>query len=92
MYEGFGIPPLEAMACGCPVIASNKSSIPEVVGDAGILIEPNEENLFDSMFNLLNDKNLRINLAKKGMERANEFSLEKEYKKTLMIYSHFTNY
>lgn len=86
LYEGFGLPVLEAMACGCSVIASNKASIPEVVGDAGILIEPNSDNLFKSMFNLLKDKGLRKELSKKGLEQAKKFSLEKECEKTLKVY------
>ncbi|CEG11088.1 Mannosyltransferase [groundwater metagenome] len=86
LYEGFGLPPLEAMACGCPVIASNKASIPEVVGDAGILVEPDEDNLFKSMFNLLKDKRLIKELSKKGLEQAKKFSLEKECEETLKIY------
>jgi len=86
LYEGFGLPVLEAMACGCPVIASNKASIPEVVGDAGILVEPDEDDLFNSMFNLLKDENLRKELSKKGLEQAKKFSLEKECEETLKIY------
>ncbi len=86
LYEGFGLPVLEAMACGCPVIASNKASIPEVVGDAGILFEPDEDNLFNSMFNLLSDESLRKELSKKGLEQAKKFSLEKECEETLKIY------
>jgi len=86
LYEGFGLPPLEAMTCGCPVIASNKSSIPEVVGDAGILIEPDEDNLFKSMFNLLTNESLRKELSKKGLKQAKKFSLEKECEETLKIY------
>jgi len=86
LYEGFGLPVLEAMACGCPVIASNKASIPEVVGDAGILVEPDEDSLFNSMFNLLKDENLRKEFSKKGLEQAKKFSLEKECEETLKIY------
>jgi len=88
LYEGFGLPPLEAMACSCPVIASNKASIPEVVGDAGILVEPDEDNLFKSMFNLLKDESLREELSKKGLEQAKKFSLEKECEETLRIYEY----
>lgn len=87
LYEGFGLPVLEAMACGCPVIASNKASIPEVVRDGGILIEPNENNLFESMLNLLTDESLRKEISRKGLERANKFSLEKECIETLKIYA-----
>lgn len=90
LYEGFGLPPLEAMACGCPVIASNISSIPEVVGDAGILVEPDEDNLFKSMFNLLKDESLQRDLSKKGLERVKKFSLEKECEETIKIYGSYS--
>jgi len=60
LYEGFGIPPLEAMACGIPVVASNTSSIPEVVGDAALLFDPyNVEEMAETMYRTLVDKNLK---------------------------------
>lgn len=86
-YEGFGLPPLEAMQCGVPVITSNTSSLPEVVGDAGILIDPKDEDqLCQAMFNMLNDSNLRTTLSQKGLERAKQFSWKKCADQTVEIY------
>lgn len=77
LYEGFGLPPLEAMACGTPVICSNVTSLPEVVGDSGILVDPSEtKNFIGAMELLLSNRNLRDNLSSKGLQRATEFSLE----------------
>ncbi|MBU4480620.1 glycosyltransferase family 4 protein [Patescibacteria group bacterium] len=87
MYEGFGLPPLEAMACGTPVITSNSSSLPEVVGDAGILIDPKDVNAFASaIVRVLNNEELKIELAKKGKLRAQRFTTEKMAYKTIKIY------
>ncbi len=88
IYEGFGIPPLEAMACGTPVIASNSSSIPEVVGDAAILVDPyNEKILANSILNLLKDTNLQKDLVDKGLKRARMFSWDKMAREMLQIYT-----
>lgn len=77
-YEGFGLPPLEAMSCGCPVITSNNSSLPEVVGDAGIMIDwDNDEQHIEAYEKYYFNKNLRIQNAEKGLDRAKEFSWEK---------------
>ena len=74
LYEGFGMPALEAMACGTPVIASNQSSIPEVVGEAGILIDPSRpEELIDAL-RRVNDDTMRKALIDAGLERAKLFS------------------
>ncbi len=74
-YEGFGLPPLEAMACGAPVIASNSSSIPEVVEDAAILVDPHDPNsLAQTLQQIDNDASLRLILSKKGLKRAQKFS------------------
>jgi glycosyltransferase involved in cell wall biosynthesis len=87
LYAGFGLPVLEAMACGTPVITSNLTSLPEVVGDAGITINPdNIDQLVESMYKVLTDKNLRENMAKKGIERAKMFSWEKSAEKTMAVY------
>jgi len=78
LYEGFGIPPLEAMACGTPVISSNVSSIPEVVGDAGILVDPySDEAIADGIRRVLDDRELRVQMSEAGLKRANGFTWEK---------------
>ena len=78
LYEGFGLPPLEAMQCGTPVITSNTSSLPEVVGDAAIMIDPHDdEALIQSYERMYYDDSLRDELSKKGIERAKLFSWEK---------------
>ncbi len=75
LYEGFGIPPLEAMACNCPVVASNTSSIPEAVGDAGLLFNPKDPNdLAEKIDKILHDKELSKNLIEKGKARAKQFT------------------
>ena len=74
LYEGFGLPPLEAMGCGTPVIASNLTSIPEVVGDAGILVNPLDiESMSQTIGDLIKEPEKRELLAKKGLERAKLF-------------------
>ncbi|HAW59525.1 MAG TPA: glycosyltransferase family 1 protein [Bacteroidales bacterium] len=90
LYEGFGLPPLEAMACGCPVITSNVSSLPEVVGDAGILIDPNNVNeLSCAIYKALTDVEFKNSLKLKGLERANMFSWRKFAEETASIYEEF---
>lgn len=85
-FEGFGFPPLEAMACGTPVVASNNSSLPEVVGDAGLSVDPyNVSDIATTIKNLLEDRRLRENLIKKGLARAQQFSWQKCAEKTIEI-------
>jgi glycosyltransferase involved in cell wall biosynthesis len=86
LYEGFGLPPLEAMNCGCPVIASNTSSIPEVVGDAGILINPQDVKAIASALEILLCEETRNNYIKKGFERAKLFAWDKAAEKYIEIY------
>ncbi len=75
LFEGFGIPPLEAMSCGCPVIASNLTSLPEVCGDAAYYVNPYDvEDIASAIKHVLNNENLQNTLRKKGLERANFFS------------------
>ncbi|MFQ6726808.1 MAG: glycosyltransferase, partial [Alphaproteobacteria bacterium] len=77
-YEGFGMPPLEAMKCGCPVITSNNSSLPEVVGDAGIMIDwDSDEQHITAYEKYYFDKKYRDSMAKKGLERSKQFSWDK---------------
>lgn len=78
LYEGFGLPALEAMACGTPVIASNTTALPEVVGDAGVLVNPLDVNeIACAMLTVLDDGALRAELRRKGLERARLFSWER---------------
>ncbi|WP_300368247.1 glycosyltransferase family 1 protein [Brachyspira sp.] len=77
-YEGFGLPPLEAMACGCPVITSNNSSLPEVVGDAGIMIDwDSDEQHIESYEKYYFDEKYREEMSRRGLERSKLFSWEK---------------
>lgn len=85
-YEGFGLPPLEAMACGCPVISSNKTSLPEIVGNSALVIEPNKQNLCRAVSKVLTDKKLRKELIRKGLKQAKKFTWEKCAKETLKVY------
>lgn len=89
LYEGFGLPVLEAMACGTPVVTSNISSLPEIVGDAGILVTPGDEDaLAQAMIGVLNDRELQRTLAEKGRIRSKNFSWKRTAKETLQVYQH----
>jgi len=88
LYEGFGLPILEAMACGTPVIASNVSSIPEVAGDAAALIPPDDpEEWKDAIEILLDNPILRKELSEKGIERARAFSWQKTALETMKVFT-----
>jgi glycosyltransferase involved in cell wall biosynthesis len=87
LYEGFGLPPLEAMACGTPVITSNVTSLPEVVGESAIMLDPlNTELLAQSMGDLIKNDSDRNSLRCKGIERAKLFTWEKCARETLAVY------
>lgn len=92
LYEGFGLPPLEAMACGTPVITSNTSSLPEVVGDAGIMVDPHDtESLAESIVKVLNNAEIRDSMREKGLARAGKFSWKETARRTLNVYQNVCN-
>jgi len=87
LYEGFGLPPLEAMASGTPVVTSNVSSLPEVVGDAAVLVNPYDvDAIVDGLRRVLTDPVLAADMRRKGIERAREFSWERSVAKTWAVY------
>jgi glycosyltransferase involved in cell wall biosynthesis len=87
LYEGFGLPPLEAMAAGCPVAVSNSSSIPEVVGEAGLYFDPeNPEAIAAAIYRILDSPALRSKLVQSGLERAQSFRWQRSAEKMLAVY------
>lgn len=87
IYEGFGIPILEAMACGAPVITSNISSMPEVAGDAALLVNPEKsEEIKEAIIEIVNNDNLRKDLIDKGFKQIKKFSWEESAKKLLEVF------
>jgi glycosyltransferase involved in cell wall biosynthesis len=86
-YEGFGLTPLEAMACGTPVVVSNTSSLPEVVGDAGHLVDPNDVEAWSvGLWRVLSDRDLHKEMCEKGLRRAATFSWQRTARETLRVY------
>jgi glycosyltransferase involved in cell wall biosynthesis len=86
-FEGFGLPPLEAMKCGAAVIVGNKTSLPEIVGDAGVLVDPFDVNdIACAMERLMRDSTFRSHLRAKGLERAKLFDWRETARRTLAIY------
>jgi len=87
LYEGFGLPPLEAMACGCPCIVSNSSSIPEVCGNAALYVDPQDtDDLVTKIKKVLNDENQCIELVEKGYRRIMHFNWEETAKKHIKLF------
>jgi glycosyltransferase involved in cell wall biosynthesis len=92
-FEGFGLPPLEAMACGVPIIVSNKSSLPEVVGEAAIVVDPARiEELVSAIRNILEDRNLKERLINRGLERIKNFKWENGAKKFINLIKKYDNH
>jgi glycosyltransferase involved in cell wall biosynthesis len=86
-YEGFGLPPLEAMAKGCPVVSSNKTCLPEVLGDAAIYFNPGDrEEMKSQIEKVISDENLRQELIKKGLEQVKKYSWWEAARETLKVY------
>lgn len=86
LYESFGMPLVEAMACGIPIIASNTSCIPEIVGDAGILVNPLDvEEVASTILNLMENTELKVELSVRGIKRASQFTWERTIKETVGI-------
>jgi glycosyltransferase involved in cell wall biosynthesis len=87
-FEGFGFPPLEAMKCGVPVVSSNNSSIPEVVGNAGILIDPDRpEDIKKALASLISDEGLKKILVERGLSRSKMFDWKNTAKKIIKIFN-----
>ncbi|MBA2732443.1 MAG: glycosyltransferase family 4 protein [Acidobacteria bacterium] len=90
-FEGFGLPPLEAMQCGTPVITGNRTSLPEVVHDAGLLVDPfDKDALVSALASLIDGSDLRVRLRVKGLERARHFSWRETARLTLQAYKRAT--
>jgi len=91
-YEGFGLPLIEAMSCGCPVVTSKRGSIEEVVGDAGLYVNSEDvESIKDGILKVFEDEDLAQKLSKSGLNRVKNFSWEKTAKKTVEIYEKIAN-
>jgi glycosyltransferase involved in cell wall biosynthesis len=87
LYEGFGLPPLEAMDCGTPVITSDTSSLPEVLGEVGIMVDPRDvSGLTEAMRRVLTDGGKRREMRERGLRQAARFSWERTAQETLEVY------
>jgi glycosyltransferase involved in cell wall biosynthesis len=90
-FEGFGLPPLEAMSCGTPVITGDRTSLPEVVGDAGLLVNPfDTQALAQALARLIDDESLRATLGDRGLRRAAQFNWRDNARQTLAVYEQVT--
>jgi alpha-1,3-rhamnosyl/mannosyltransferase len=88
LYEGFGIPAVEAFSCGCPVIGASVGSVPEIVADAGLLADPkSEDSIAAQIQRIMRDEALRADLVQRGFQRARDFSWEKAATECLRIYA-----
>ncbi|HID05793.1 MAG TPA: glycosyltransferase family 1 protein, partial [Armatimonadetes bacterium] len=91
LYEGFGLPPLEAMACGTPVVTSNAGALPEVVDDAGVLIDPTDATeLADALYKVLTDEALRTQLVSRGYRQVQRFTWERTATEVIQVYELIT--
>jgi glycosyltransferase involved in cell wall biosynthesis len=87
LYEGFGLPPLEALACGTPVVASNATSLPEVVGDAGVLLSPfDAEGMAGALIRLATDEGFHVEMSRRALDQAARFSWDRTARATLRAY------
>jgi len=92
LYEGFGLPPLEAMACGCPVVVSNVASLPEVCGDAAYYVDPYDaESIADGIYRVATDEELRGSLIQQGLQRVKMFSWEKSAREHIKVFEEVIN-
>jgi glycosyltransferase involved in cell wall biosynthesis len=86
-YEGFGLPPLEAMHCGCPVVVSNRASLPEIVGDAGLYCEPDDVNCWaEALIKVISDSDQRLQMIDAGHRQTGKFTWSSTARKTLELY------
>jgi glycosyltransferase involved in cell wall biosynthesis len=86
-FEGFGIPPLEAMRCGTPTITGNLTCFPEIIADGGLMVDPFDERaILEAILQVFSDSNLRAELKKKGMKRASLFDWKETARQTLSVY------
>jgi glycosyltransferase involved in cell wall biosynthesis len=86
-YEGFGLPALEAMSCGTPVVVSDRASLPEVVGEAGLLVDPDQpEDIATALKRVLTDESLRVKLSEMGLAQAAHFGWKRVAGETLAVY------
>ena len=87
LYEGFGFPPLEAMACGTPVVASNRGSLPEILGEAALLVDPGKpEEIAEALRRILEEKDLKARLREQGLQRAHSFPWDRTARELAAVY------